>query len=549
MTIARDIRLDVLGVSRELWIAEKNAARTLEAPPATTDRDSDGDQPDHGELVAGREVFAGPDGFRYSDSGNARRFLARVGNNVRYVPRWGRWLAFDGGRWRIDYGDTIVSHLAGEIALELLSHVAEVRHSEDKLKAILRHVKRSESAQGIAATLKVAASIPGVAIDHEALDADPWLLNVANGTFDLSKSELRDHDPNDHLTMQASVHLDANASAVEFLRFLERILPDAEVRSFVQRLAGLALVGQQLEHVLPINIGNGANGKSTLTRILADVLGEYAVVASRDLLLALKHDSHPTARADLFRKRFAHSGELPPGARLDEAQVKELTGGDRVKARRMREDHWEFDPSHLLWIHANHRPAIEGTDDGIWRRVLLIPFDVQVPEGERDPRLAERIVKSEPAGVLNWMIDGLADYVDGGLRVPDVVKVATKGYRNESDTVAAFLDESGLVLDPVLSIDAAELLAVHGDWFQTAGVGEYEKQHYQRVVDELKQRGATSARNGRRGRFWRGLGEGVTTGDNPSASSEQTPLRENKPEGSTPVVTPARNPRSEQVSP
>jgi putative DNA primase/helicase len=107
------------------------------------------------------------------------------------------------------------------------------------------------------------------------------------------------------------------------------------------------------------------------------VLGDYSMTASRDVLLALKHDTHPTAKADLFRRRFAHSGELPPAAKLDEAQVKELSGGDRIKARRMREDFWEFDPSHLLWLHANHRPMIEGTDDGIWRLVHLIPFNIQ----------------------------------------------------------------------------------------------------------------------------------------------------------------------------
>jgi putative DNA primase/helicase len=463
---------------------------------------------DRGELVAGSEVFAGPDGIRYSDTGNAQRFLEQYGAHVRFVPRWGRWLVFDGGRWRIDYGDTLVAHLAGKIAMDLLGHVSEVRRDKDQLKALLRHVKRSESAQGVVATLKVAASVPGVAIDHEVLDANPWLLNVANGTLDLSKGKIRDHDPADHLTMQAAVEFAHDAIADKFLIFLEQVLPDPDVRGFVQRLAGLALVGQQLEHVLPINLGNGANGKSTLTRIMAEVLGEYAVVASRDVLLALKHDTHPTAKADLFRRRFAHSGELPPGARLDEAQVKELTGGDRIKARRMREDHWEFDPSHLLWIHANHRPSIEGTDDGIWRRVLLIPFDVQVPEADRDSRLAEKIVKTESAGVLNWMIDGLADYLENGLRVPEIVKVATTSYRNESDTVAAFLDESDLALDPALSITSNDLLAIHGDWYQSAGIGETEKAHYQRVVDDLKQHGVVLKRRGQKKiRTWLGVGE------------------------------------------
>ena len=459
------------------------------------------------DLVVGSEVFSGPDGLRYTDVGNAHRFLDRHGDLVRRVPRWGRWLVFDGGRWRIDYGDTFVRHIASQIAVELLGHVSEVRQDKDRLKALMRHAKRAESAPGITATLEVAASIPGVAIDHEAFDADPWLLNVANGTLELSSGTMRDHDPADHLTMQASAEFHADATAPAFAAFLEQILPDPEVRGLVQRLAGLALVGTQLEHVLPICLGTGANGKSTLTRVMERTLGEYSIVASKDVLLALKHSTHPTAKAGLFRRRFAHSGELPPTAKLDEAQIKELTGGDRITARRMREDFWEFDPSHLLWIHANHRPTIEGTDDGIWRRVLLIPFDVQIPEADRDAHLAERIVKTESAGVLNWMIAGLADYLEAGLSVPALVANATKAYRGESDTVATFLDESGLELAPGLTLPSNDLVALHGEWFAASGSTEPEAAHYQRVVHDLKEQGATTGRTGSRGRFWRGLGE------------------------------------------
>jgi putative DNA primase/helicase len=174
----------------------------------------------------------------------------------------------------------------------------------------------------------------------------------------------------------------------------------------------------------------------------------------------------------------------------------------------MREDFWEYDPSHLLWIHANHLPRIEGTDDGIWRRVLLIPFDVQIPEDERDPHLAERIVADESAGVLNWMISGLADYLESGLRIPEAVKMATKGYRNDSDTVAAFIDQCDLVFDPAVSILARDLLVLHGDWFETAGSSDSEKAHYMRTVDELKARGAVLKRRGQeRIRTWIGVGE------------------------------------------
>ncbi len=458
-------------------------------------------------------MFSGPDGFRYTDSGNARRFLTALASHVSYVPRWHTWMVYDGGRWRLDHGDTLVSHLAARIAVGLLDHTADVRHDEKKLKALLRNVRKAESAPGVAATLKLASTEPGVAIDHEALDADPWLLNVRNGTIDLRTGERRPHDPSDLLMMMAEADYEPDATAPTWDDFLAATLPDPDVRAFVRRLCGLALVGVQIEHVLVICLGGGANGKSTMTKVVADVLGDYAIVAARDVLLALKHDAHPTAKADLFRRRFAHSGELPPAAKLDEAQAKELTGGDRIKARRMREDFWEFNPSHLLWLHANHRPTIEGTDDGIWRRVLLIPFDVQVPRDERDPHLADKIVRNESAGVLRWMLDGLADYTNVGLAIPDKVTAATDAYRTNSNTVALFLSECDVVFDPNLTIDSNELVAIHGEWFASAGATGSEGAHWSRVVEYIKERGATAARTGSRGRFWRGFGAAVTGGD------------------------------------
>ena len=449
--------------------------------------------------------MAGVDGYRYTDAGNAARLLHANRDRIRFVSRWGRWLVYDGARWRLDHADTVVSHLAAQIGPQLVSRVTEVYAQPDKLRPLLAAVRRAESASGIAATLTLAASVPGVAIDHEALDADPWLLNVRNGTVDLRTGELRSHDPDDLLTMAAAVDYDAIAAAPGWEAFLERVLPDTEVRSFVQRCCGLALIGAQLEHLLITCLGGGANGTSTMTRVVADVLGDYAIVAARDVLLALKHDAHPTAKADLFRRRFAHSGELPPAAKLDEAQVKELTGGDRIKARRMREDHWEFDPSHLLWLHANHRPAIEGTDDGIWRRLVLIPFDVQIPPAERDPHLARRIVDTEAPGVLRWMLDGLADYLADGLRIPDTVSAATSRYRSESDTVNAFIADAGLVFGPRYEMAANDLLQIHGEWYAANGASGPEVAHYRKVVDAIRERGVTPGRTKSRGRFWRGV--------------------------------------------
>lgn len=469
--------------------------------------------PGTGELVAPElnddpvtiELFS-PDGHHYSDVGNADRLIAKHGDVLRFAATWGRWLVYGKGRWRRDHADTLAAHLAAGIGRDLLRYLPKVIHHEKRRKVLIAAVRRAESSFGVTACLKMASTRPGVAIDHEALDADPWLFNVRNGTVDLRTGQLRPHAPADLLTMQADVTYDPDAAAPRWSEFIARVLPDAEVAEFVQRLCGLALLGDQPEHVLPIALGNGANGKSTLTKVIADVLGDYAIVASRDVLLALKHDSHPTAKADLFRRRFAHSGELPPGARLDEAQVKELTGGDRIKARRMREDYWEFNPSHLLWLHANHRPSIEGTDDGIWRRVLLIPFSVQIPTDERDPRLADTILRHERSGILRWMLDGLADYLANGLGVPEVVRVATGDYRRDSDVVARFLAECGLVIAQHLTIETGELLGMHGSWFASAGINEPEKANYQRVVQALKEAGATPKQTRSRGRFWNGVG-------------------------------------------
>ena len=450
--------------------------------------------------------LAGVDGIHYTDVGNADRLLGAHGEEVRFVPIWGRWLVFSGGRFRLDHADTLVSHLVAELGRDLLSRIGEVFGNTKATGELIRWIRRIESAAGIAATLSVAATRPGVAIDHEALDADPWLLNVRNGTINLRTGTLRPHSPGDLLTMRADVDHRPDAPAERWEQFIADVLPDANVATFVQRLAGLALLGAQPEHLLVILLGDGANGKSTLTRVIPSVLGDYAVVASRDVLLALKHDSHPTAKADLFRRRFAHSGELPPAAKLDEAQVKELTGGDRIKARRMREDFWEFDPSHLLWLHANHRPLIEGTDDGIWRRVVLVPFDVKILPDERDPHLAEHILADEASGVLRWMLAGLADYLNHGLQIPDIVNAATERYRTESDTVAAFFAEAGLVFGPKVWTPTADLIALHGEWFTANGATEPERAHYQRVTTVLKERGAAQRRNRQRGRYWSGVG-------------------------------------------
>jgi putative DNA primase/helicase len=378
-------------------------------------------------------------------------------------------------------------------------------------KILVAAANSLESANGISGVLKVASTVPELVIDdHELLDADPWLLNCPNGTVDPRTGQLHSHRPEDLLMSMTGAPFDPAATAPEFEQFLTWALPDVAVRCCVQEILGLALVGQQLEHLMLINLGEGSNGKSTLTTIIAEVLGDYAVAMNRKLLIAQRHSGHETITATLFRKRFAHAGELEAGSRLNESQVKELTGGDRINTRRMREDEWSFTPSHLLWLHANHRPVIQGTDHAIWRRVLLIEYPNTISGDDKDPHLAMRIAETEGVGVIAWLMIGLQRYLDRGrLEVPAVIRASTDDYRNESDTVHAFIEESGLLVNTLVCIDAGQLNNLHDEWFRDASVSGTPAEHYRKVTAWLRSRGCESKTHrgdGGRRKQWRGVG-------------------------------------------
>jgi putative DNA primase/helicase len=209
----------------------------------------------------------------------------------------------------------------------------------------------------------------------------------------------------------------------------------------------MSLTGVVQDHVLLFCYGTGANGKSTLINTVQEMMGsDYAMKAPPDLLMVKSAEGHPTERADLAGKRFVACVEAGEGRRLAESLVKELTGGDRVRARRMREDFWEFSPSHKVWLAANHKPVVRGTDRGIWRRIKLIPFTVAIPEERQDKKLPGKL-KGELPGILNWALLGCIEWQATGLGEPESVRRATAEYRSESDILGAFLDECCIVGD------------------------------------------------------------------------------------------------------
>jgi putative DNA primase/helicase len=399
-----------------------------------------------------------------TDWGNAQRFVRDHGQKVRYCDLWGKWLVYDGKRWvRDDSGE--VERLMKETVARIYHDAGDAAADKER-KALADHAKRSESKKRITDALYLARSEPGVPIAPDHLDSDPWLFNCENGTIDLRTGELREHRREDLITKGAPVHYDADATAPTFAPFLERILPSEALRRFVRKAIGYAASGENSEEVLIILHGVGANGKSTLVNAVMEALGDYAMQAAPDLLLA-KRGSHPTELADLFGARFVASVETDEGRRLAEGLVKQLTGRDPIKARRMREDFWQFDPTHTVFLATNHKPEVRGNDLAIWRRIKLVPFEVTIPEAEQDKRLAAKL-RAEMPGVLAWIVRGCLEYQREGLGEPEEVRAATKGYRVEMDVLAAFLSDR-CVEHPRASVGATPLYNAYKDWCEQSG--------------------------------------------------------------------------------
>jgi len=407
---------------------------------------------------------------RNTDQGNAQRLVARHGGDLRYIHPWGRWLTWTGKRWKIDDTGGVLRYAKDTV--RGMFHQADPGDGYPIDRELAKHAMKSESKGGIEAMVSLARSEPGIPITPREFDADPYLLNTESGTVDLRTGALREHRREDLITKIAPVEYAPDAEASAWEAFLERILPSEALRRFVQRVLGYAAAGVVSEEILVILYGVGANGKSTLVNAVMEALGDYAMQAAPDLLLA-KRGSHPTELADLFGARFVASVEVDEGRRLAESLVKQLTGRDRIRARRMREDFWEFDPTHTVFLATNHRPEVRGTDLAIWRRIKLVPFEVTIPDDEQDKQLPQKL-RAELSGILAWIVRGCVEWQREGLGASEEVRTATEGYRAEMDVLAAFIEDR-CVVGPKTSANATDLYHAYQEWCDENGE-KWEKQ-------------------------------------------------------------------------
>jgi putative DNA primase/helicase len=398
------------------------------------------------------------------------------------------WHTWDGTRWTTDDRGAAKRAVLGELRRALAESLDD--------KELRADVRKCESAAGVAGVLDLAAALEPFAAAVPDLDADPYLLNVANGTLDLRTLDLRPHTPSDRITKVCGGGYRPDAETTRWTAFLERVLPDPEVRAFVQRLAGVGLLGEVREHVLPIFTGTGANGKSVFDKALRYALGDYASTAEPDLFMH-RQNAHPTGEMDLLGVRWVVVSESDKDRRLAEATMKRLTGGDTIRARRMRCDFIEFTPSHTPLLITNHLPKVTGDDAAIWRRLRVVPFDVVIPADEQDRQL-DAALELEADGILAWAIEGYRDYRDRGLAEPESVRVATDNYHHNSDAIARFIDEACVCSVQVRST-TADLFAAWQKWQAGDGAEPLSSKAFGQAID----RRGYPAGSPERGKRWR----------------------------------------------
>lgn len=399
-----------------------------------------------------------------TELGYARRLIAVYGDRLRYVPAWRRWLVWDGARWANDTTGQAARWM--KLLARRLTDDALAVTDDKQRAAALATARRGESSHAIAGALTLASTEKELAVSPADLDADPLLLNCANGTLDLRTTTMRGHDPADLLTKVTGADYEPGAEGPEFARFLAKVQPDDAMRAYIGRLLGHGLEGRVTEHVLAIFHGSGRNGKGTLIGAVKAALGDYADAADPELLTARTYDAHPTGTADLLGLRLAILHETDQGRRIAEATVKRLTGGDRLKARRMREDFWSFEPSHTFVMLTNHKPLVSGSDEAIWARLRLVPWSVVIPPDERDLALPGKLA-AELGAVLAFLVRGYQDWRERGLDDPKEVLAATEAYRAESDALGRFIDQR--CLPGHGDVGSTELFTAWQQWCKREG--------------------------------------------------------------------------------
>ncbi|QBR35393.1 hypothetical protein ETW23_03815 [Leisingera sp. NJS201] len=434
--------------------------------------------------------------FPRNDFGNGQRLVLYYGDNFLFVPRLGffRW---DGRRWASDEDEILVRRDAQNIAARIMHEIPFITldHDGKDAERHAAHAKNSGNTGKI--TNMLAEAKTAVAVSVEDLNKDPMMLCVENGVLHFTRRpdahgaawggasevpqvDLLPHDRRHRITKMARAKYHPRAKCPAWDAFLARALPDPDVRAFFKRWCGYNLTGLTTEQKLLFLFGQGRNGKSTAVDTIARIMADYSTTLPIESLTGADQGKGGEATPDLVRlpgARFVRASEPEQGQKMKEARIKALTGGEPIPIRRLHQEAVDLIPEFKLNISGNYKPDVRGADDGIWRRIMLMLWGVQIPADEVDPLLPEKLW-GERDGILRWMVEGCLEWMAGGLRPPAVIDEATKEYRAESDPMRTFLEtECRISGSPDNFETARDLGDAFNAWLMESGTSAWTPRH------------------------------------------------------------------------
>lgn len=426
--------------------------------------------------------------YGQTEDGVSRALVDRLQHALRYCPQRSSWLVWDGTRWAWDEAGVHREHLKA---------IARQLPDNDVWK---QHRKRMLSARGVEGAAKLASTDPRIVVNAHDLDANPWILNTPSGVVDLHTGELRPASPDDLCTRMTAAAYDPEARAPRWEAFLEETFGgDAELIAYLQRLAGYSAAGVVTHHILPFAFGPGGAGKTVFLETVPGVLGEYASTAPAGFLMAGRHDE--SAIAGLQGARMVVCSEVNERDRFDEAKVKLLTGGDRLRSRFLYGNYFTFTPTHTLWLMGNYQPRVEAGGSSFWRRLRVLPFAHAVPPEKRIEGFADMLRSEEGQGVLAWIIQGATHVLNNKLVEPERVKAATDTYAEEEDHLSRFMEER-VMLTSTAREKASDIRSAYTSWCSAEGITASSNQI---LVRELRTRWGIQATKSNGTRYYAGL--------------------------------------------
>jgi putative DNA primase/helicase len=427
----------------------------------------------------------------FSEEALALEFAKRHADELRHVAAWNRWFIWDGTRWQMDETRKVFS-LARTLCREM---AAAINKPGER--------RRVASAKTRAAVVSLAGEDRRLAATINQWDADPWLLNTPGGVVDLRTGAMRAHRIEDYMTKITAVAPDGDCP--RWKKFIAKVTGgDETLAAYLARICGYALTGSIGEHALFFLFGLGQNGKSVFLLVLSGVVGDYYRPAPIEMFSESQTDRHPTELAMLMGARLVTAVEPEEGRRWSETRIKQLTGGDKISARFMRQDFFEYAPQFKLFIAGNHKPGLRSVDKAISRRMNIVPFTVTIPDEERIRDLAEILLKEEGAGILQWMIDGYLDWQKTGLAPPAAVKDATKEYLDDQNILLAWVEER-CIKDAQATEPSGLLYADWKGWAERRNEFVGSHKAFTQRLERLDIKGVRRNPEGKGGTKWTGL--------------------------------------------